>query len=46
MFSSRSFIVSGLIFGSLVYFEFSFVYSVRECPNFILLYIAFQFLKV
>ena len=29
MFSSRSFIVSGLTFRSLIHFEFIFVYSVR-----------------
>ena len=31
MFSSRSFIVSGLIFRSLIHFEFIFVYSIRKC---------------
>ena len=31
MFSSRSFIVSGLTFRSLIYFEFIFVYGVRKC---------------
>ena len=31
MFSSRSFIVSGLMFRSLIYFEFIFVYGVRKC---------------
>ena len=34
MFSSRSFIVSCLIFKSLSHFEFVFVF-VRECSNFI-----------
>ena len=29
MFSSRSFIVSGLMFRSLIHFEFIFVYGVR-----------------
>ena len=29
MFSSRSFIVSGLTFRSLIHFEFIFVYGVR-----------------
>ena len=29
MFSSKSFVVSGLIFRSLIHFEFMFVYSVR-----------------
>ena len=35
MFSSKSFIVSGLIFRSLIYFEFIFVYGVRKCSTFI-----------
>ena len=43
MFSSRSFIVSGLSFRSLIHFEFIFVYGVRECSNFILLPEAVQF---
>ena len=43
MFSSRSFIVSGLTFRSLIYFEFIFVCGVRKCSNFILLLIAVQF---
>ena len=30
MFSSKSFIVSGLIFRSLIHFEFIFVYGVSE----------------
>ena len=30
MFSSRNFIVSGLTFRSLIYFEFIFVYGVRK----------------
>ena len=30
MFSSKNFIVSGLTFMSLIYFEFIFVYDVRE----------------
>ena len=34
MFSSESFIVSGLTFGSLIHFEFLFVYGVRKCSNF------------
>ena len=37
MFSSRSFIVSGLTFRYLIYFEFTFVYGVRKCYSFILL---------
>ena len=35
-FLSRSFIVSGIIFRSLIHFEFIFVYAVRQCYNFIL----------
>ena len=35
MFSSKSFIVSGLTFWSLIHFEFIFVYGVRKCFNFI-----------
>ena len=34
MFSSKSFIVSGLKFKSLNHFEFIFVYGVRKCYNF------------
>ena len=46
MFSSKSFTVSGLTFRSLIhFFEFIFVYGVRECSKFILLYVAFQFLQ-
>ena len=33
MFSSRSFIVSGLTFRSLIHFEFIFVYGVRKCSS-------------
>ena len=43
MVSSKSFRVSGLIFRSLIYFEFIFVYGVRKCSNFILLHVAVQF---
>ena len=43
MFSSRSFMVSGLTFKSLIHFEFIFVYGVRKCPNYILLHIAVLF---
>ena len=35
MFSSRSFMVSGLTFRSLIYFQFIFVYGVRKCSNLI-----------
>ena len=31
MFSSRSFIISGLTFRSLIHFEFILVYGVRKC---------------
>ena len=34
MFSSRSFIVSGLTLRSLIHFEFIFVYGVRKCSSF------------
>ena len=36
VFSSNSFIASGLTFRSLIHFEFIFVYGVRKCSNFIL----------
>ena len=40
---SKSFIVSGLIFRSLIHFEFIFMYGVRECCSFILFLVASQF---
>ena len=43
MFYSKSFPISGLIFRSLIHFEFIFVYGVRKCSNFILLHVAVQF---
>ena len=43
MFSSRSFVVSGLTFRSLIHFEFIFVYGVRKCSSFILLQVVDQF---
>ena len=43
MFSSRSFIVSGLMFKSLIHFEFIFVYGIRKCSNFTLLQVVDQF---
>ena len=43
MFSSRSFIVSGLRFRSLIHFESIFVYGVRKCSNFIPLQVVDQF---
>src|SRR5574341_80028 len=42
MFSSRSFVVSGLMFRSLIHFEFIFVYDVRKCSSFILLQVVDQ----
>ena len=42
MLSSRSFIVSGLTFRSLIHFEFIFVYSVRKCSSFVLLQVVDQ----
>ena len=35
MFSSRSFIVSGLMFKPLIHFEFIFVYDIRKCSSLI-----------
>ena len=43
LFSSKSFIASGLTFRSLIQFEFIFVYDVRKCSNFILLNVAVHF---
>ena len=43
MFVSRSFIVSGFPFRSLIYFEFIFVYGVRKCSSFTLLQVVDQF---
>ena len=43
MFSSRSFIVSGLTFRSLIHFEFIFVCGVRKCSSFILFQVVDQF---
>ena len=43
IFSSKSFIVPGLIFRSLIHFEFIFVYGVGKCSNFILLNVAVHF---
>ena len=45
MFSSKSFIASGLTFKSFICFEFIFVYGVRKCSNFILLHVAVQFIQ-
>ena len=43
MFSFKSFIVSGLTFRSLIYFDLIFVYGIKECSNFIFLHVAVQF---
>jgi len=45
MFSSKSFIVYGLPFRSLIHFEFLFVYGVRKCSDFILLHVPVQFFQ-
>ena len=45
MFSSKSFVVSGLTFRSLIHFEFIFVYGVRKYSNFVLLYVAVKLSK-
>ena len=44
MFSSKSFIVSGLMFRSLIDFELIFMYGVR-CSSFILLHVTVQFFQ-
>ena len=41
MFPSNSFIVFNLTFRSLIYFEFIFVYGVKECSTFILLHVCY-----
>ena len=43
MISSKSFIVSVLIFRPLIHLEFIFVYGIRECSKFILFRVAVQF---
>ena len=43
MFSSKSFILSGLTFRSLIHFQFIFVYGVRKCSSFILIQVVDQF---
>ena len=42
VFSSQTFIVSGLTFRSLIHFEFIFVYGDRKYSNFIILHVAVQ----
>ena len=43
LFSSKSFIVSGLTFRSFIHFEFIFVCGVRKCSSFTLLHVVDQF---
>ena len=43
MFSSKSFIVSGLTFRSLIHFKFIFIYDVKKCSSFTLLQVVDQF---
>jgi len=43
MFSSKSFIVSGLTFRSSIHFEFIFLYGVRKRSSFIPLHMVDQF---
>ena len=43
MFSSKRFIVSGLMPRSLIHFEFIFVYGVRKCSSFMLSQVVDQF---
>ena len=43
MFSSKNFIVSGLMFRSLIHFEFIFVYGVKKCSSNIFLQVVDQF---
>ena len=44
-FSSRSFMVSSLIFVSLIHLELICVCSIRKCPNFIFSHVAVWFLQ-
>jgi len=43
IFSSKNFIVSGLMLRPLINFEFIFGYGVRKCSSFILLQVVDQF---
>ena len=45
MLSSRSFMVLGLTFRSLIHFDFIFVHGVRKHFNFIVLHVAHPLLK-
>jgi len=42
LFSSKNFIEVGLIFMSLIHFEFIFVYGARECSNFTCKHVSAQ----
>ena len=43
IYSSKSFVVLGLVFSSLIHLEFIFLHGVQECSNVILLHVAVQF---
>ena len=43
MFSSKSFIVSGITLKSLIHFEFIFVFDLSQCSSFFLLHVDVQF---
>ena len=43
VFSSKSFMVSGLTLKSLIRFEFIFEYGIRRDTSFVLLHVAVQF---
>ena len=43
MFSSRTLMESCFTLGSFIYFEFIFVYGIREWSSFILLHVGVQF---
>ena len=43
MFSSKSFMVSGLTFRFLIHFEFIFVYGVRNCSKLIISHVGVQY---
>ena len=43
MFSSKNFKVSSLTFRCLIYFEFTFVYGVKQYSNLIFFHVAVQF---
>ena len=43
MFSSKDFMVSGLIFRYLIHFEFVFICGMKGCSNLIVFYVAVPF---